>query len=94
MSGLLANQCIYNYTMTIKIELSGPQGNAFYIMSLVTNLGHQFQLEDEEVDAIIKEMKSSHYTHLLLTFIKHFGSVVEIYKHGVPYDCESSDLDE
>ena len=66
----------------MKIELSGPQGNAFYLMGLVDNFGRQLNLTQEIVNKIIKEMRSSDYDDLLKTFIKNFGMIVQLYQNG------------
>lgn len=66
----------------MKIELSGPQGNAFYLMGLVDDFGRQLNLNQEKVNKIINEMQSSDYDNLLKTFIKYFGIVVQLYKNG------------
>jgi len=68
--------------ITMNVELSGPKGNAFYLMGLVDNLGQQLGLTQEKVNIIINEMKSSNYDNLLKTFIKNFGMVVELYQNG------------
>lgn len=78
----------YNITK-MKIELSGPEGNAFYLMSLVSTLGHQLGLSNELTNAIITEMKASDYKNLVKTFAKNFGMMVEIYQDGKLYDWES-----
>ena len=66
----------------MNIELSGPQGNAFYLMGLVDNLGQQLGLTQEKVNIIVNEMKSSNYDNLLKTFIKNFGMIVQLYQNG------------
>jgi hypothetical protein len=66
----------------MKIELSGPQGNAFYLMGLVDDFGRQLNLNQEIVNKIIKEMRSSDYDNLVKTFIKNFGMVVQLYQNG------------
>lgn len=79
--------------MSLKIDLSGPQGNAFYLMMLVSELGDQLGLDQHVMSAIITEMKSSDYDNLVKTFSKNFGCVVEIYKDGVLMNglCEEGD---
>ena len=72
----------------MRIDLSGPQGNSFYLISQVINLGLQLGLTQEKVDEIIKEMKSSGYDNLVKVFVDNFGVVVELYKDGQPYVTE------
>lgn len=68
--------------MPLSIDLSGPQGNAFYLMGQVSNLGRQLGFEQQKIHAILTEMKSSNYDNLVKTFAKNFGVVVDIYKDG------------
>ena len=60
----------------IVVDLTGPDGNAFYLLALVRNLGKQISLSDKEMNKIELEMKSSDYEHLVKTFDFHFGQWV------------------
>ena len=64
----------------ITIDLSGPQGNAFYILGLAQDLGKQLEMSSSKVDSIMTEMKESNYEHLLQTFDREFGSLVDLYR--------------
>uniref|UniRef100_A0A6C0JH30 Uncharacterized protein n=1 Tax=viral metagenome TaxID=1070528 RepID=A0A6C0JH30_9ZZZZ len=77
-----------------RIDLSGPEGNAFYLMNLVQNWGGQLGLSQDEINSIITEMKSAGYDHLVKTFVKNFGVLVEIYKDGQPFDVTIENLDQ
>lgn len=70
------------------IDLSGQQGNAFYLMGLVRSFGRQLRLPQEETDAIIQDMKADNYDHLVKVFARKFDAVVEIYKDGSLYVVE------
>ena len=61
----------------ITIDLTGPQGNAFYLLGTAKNLANQLGLNGVE---IMEEMKSSDYDNLVNTFDKYFGSIVTLYK--------------
>ena len=61
----------------ITIDLTGPQGNAFYLLGTAKNLAKQLGLNEVE---IMEEMKSGDYDHLVQTFDNYFGSVVTLYK--------------
>ena len=71
--------------MTVVIDLSGPQGNAFYLMGLVRNLGRQLDLDEVKINDIVNKMMSSDYDNLLNVFIDNFGVVVDIYQNGKRY---------
>jgi len=61
----------------ITIDLTGPQGNAFYLLGTANNLAKQLGLNGKE---IMEEMKSSDYENLLQVFDKNFGNIVTLYK--------------
>ena len=61
----------------ITIDLTGPQGNAFYLLGTANNLAKQLGLNGKE---IMEEMKSSDYENLLQVFDKNFGDIVTLYR--------------
>jgi hypothetical protein len=61
----------------IEIDLSGPQGNAFYLMGVAQNLSKQLGLDSK---AIIDEMMSGDYENLINVFDSNFGSIVTLYR--------------
>lgn len=61
----------------IEIDLTGPNGNAFYLIGAAGNLAKQLELNGAEIRA---EMMSGDYEHLVNTFDKHFGSFVTLYR--------------
>jgi hypothetical protein len=64
-------------TNGITIDLTGPQGNSFYLLGTAKNLANQLGLNGVE---IMEEMKSGDYENLIQTFDKYFGSIVTLYK--------------
>lgn len=81
--------------MEIKLDISGPKGNAFYIIGLVKELLSLVPAEDyadvdtlaelKEMSAleyIIEDMQSSDFEHLLQTFIDYFPFVKLISTRG------------
>ena len=61
----------------IEIDLTGPQGNAFYLLGTARNLAKQLGLDAE---AICDEMRSGDYENLLEVFDKNFGMIVTLYR--------------
>jgi len=61
----------------IEIDLTGPEGNAFYLLGTANNLAKQLGLNPIE---IMEEMKSGDYENLVQTFDNYFGSIVTLYK--------------
>ena len=64
-------------TNGIEIDLTGPQGNAFYLLGTAKKLANQLGLNSNE---ILNEMKSGDYENLIQVFDKNFGSFVTLYK--------------
>ena len=61
----------------ITIDLTGPQGNAFYLLGTANNLAKQLGVNGKD---IMEEMKSGDYENLVNTFDKYFGSIVTMYR--------------
>jgi hypothetical protein len=61
----------------ITIDLTGPQGNAFFLLGTASNLAKQLGLNSEE---ILEEMKSGDYENLLEVFDGYFGDIVTLYR--------------
>lgn len=64
-------------TQGITIDLTGPQGNAFFLLGTAKNLAKQLGLDGNQ---IMEEMKSGDYENLLQVFDKNFGSIVTLYR--------------
>jgi len=63
------------------IDISGPEGNAFYILGVASKLCKELSLPAFKEKEILDEMKGSDYYSLCETFIKHFGDYVELLNH-------------
>ena len=55
------------------IDLTGSQGNAFYLMGFASKNARKFGLDGS---AILAEMKSGDYENLVTIFDKYFGEYV------------------
>ena len=59
------------------INLDGPDGNAFNLIGLAIRIMRDSRMTEEEISPIVKEMKSSDYKNLVMTFDSYFkGSVI------------------
>ena len=61
----------------IEIDLTGPQGNAYYILAMAKNLCKQVGIPSKP---ILDEMMSGDYENLIKVFDDKFGSVVIMYR--------------
>lgn len=60
------------------IDLSGPEGNAFYLLAEAESLARQLGYSQYEQLELMEEMKSGNYEHLIETFDEHFGDYVDL----------------
>ena len=64
----------------IEIDLTSPQGNAFYLLGMVNNIGRQLGFNKEKRQKIHDEMTSGDYENLIKVFDKNFGGYVTLYR--------------
>ena len=60
------------------IDLTGPDGNAYYLLGTAMNLCKQLELSSERTEEILDELKSSDYENLIKVFDKYFGSAIDL----------------
>jgi hypothetical protein len=61
----------------IEIDLTGPQGNVFFLIGTARNLAKQLGLDSAVIQ---KEMMSGDYENAVNVFDKNFGSFVTLYR--------------
>jgi len=64
-------------TRGIEIDLTGSEGNAFYLLGTASNLAKQLGLNANEIQT---EMMRGDYENLLEVFDSYFGSFVTLYR--------------
>ena len=64
-------------TRGIEIDLTGPQGNTFFLLGTAKNLARQLDFNES---FILNEMRSGDYENLIKVFDHYFGSVVTLYR--------------
>tara|TARA_B100000131_G_scaffold284599_1_gene293325 strand:+ start:379 stop:594 length:216 start_codon:yes stop_codon:yes gene_type:complete len=57
------------------IDLTGPQGNAFYLLGLANKLCRQIGIDEA---LVLDDMKNGDYEHLITRFDKYFGNVIDL----------------
>ena len=62
----------------VVIDLTGPDGNAFVLLGIASNLGKQIGLSKEEIEEIKGRMRSGNYENLIEEFDKSFGTVCDL----------------
>jgi hypothetical protein len=61
----------------VTIDLTGPQGNAFYLLGTAQSLCRTAGIDSA---AVLSEMKSGDYENLVAVFDKYFGGFVTLYR--------------
>ena len=68
----------------IEIDLTGPDGNVFYLLGMAKKLTRTLndRSENEYIswDEIKEDMMSDDYDHAVEVFEEHFGHIVIMYK--------------
>lgn len=88
----------------IRLDIGGPKGNAWYIISTVKGLCRSMGMDDSEAKDICAEMrgdvfeklggKGNDYEGLLRVYLNHFPFVELYATHDVGIDPELYTLDE
>ncbi len=61
----------------IEIDLTGPQGNVFYLLGVASKLAKQL---GRNAEIIIKEMHASNYDNAVAVFDREFGDFINLYR--------------
>jgi len=64
----------------IEIDITGPQGNAFYLLGVAQNLCKQLGYDELKTEKVLREMRLTDYEGLLYTFNREFGSLVTLWR--------------
>jgi len=64
----------------IEIDLTGPQGNAFYLLGLAASLSRKIGHSEFKRECILREMRLTDYEGLLCTFDREFGMLVTLWR--------------
>jgi hypothetical protein len=67
-------------SLGIEIDLTGPQGNAYFLLGTASKLGRQLGLDNDEISIILRNMRSSDYENLVNVFDRNFGNIVTLYR--------------
>jgi hypothetical protein len=64
--------------MKFAIDLSGPEGNAFWLIGFSKRLGQHLGRSREEMNDLTNEMLTGNYENLLQIFRREFGDYIEL----------------
>ena len=67
-------------TRGIEIDLTGPQGNAFFLIGTARRMGKEVGMSAEYISEMVTRMMSGDYENLVKVFDDEFGSVVTLYR--------------
>lgn len=72
-----------------EINLSGPEGNAFFLIGRAKTWGKQLGYDSSRIGRIMDDMKSGDYNNLVRVFKQNFEGVVTLFA-----DSEIDGLDD
>lgn len=61
-----------------KIDLQGPDGNAFVLLGYAHRFAKQLGYDKDDVKRICDEMREKDYQHLIKVFDRYFGEHVDL----------------
>ena len=64
----------------IEIDLTGPEGNAYVLLSYARRFGKSLGYDHDHIERITDEMKLTDYEGLLHTFDREFGAFVILWR--------------
>ena len=64
----------------INIDLRGPDGNASVIIGITADILKQLTRSKQNIKAVLDDMKSSDYDHLLEVMDAEVGMLVNLYR--------------
>jgi len=64
----------------IEIDLTGPQGNSYFLLGTARKLGRQLCWDEDEIQTLLKQMTRGDYENLVNAFDKYFGNIVTLYR--------------
>jgi len=64
----------------IQIDLTGPDGNAYVLLNLASQLCRELGYGRDHKERILDEMRLTDYEGLLYTFNREFGLLVDLYR--------------
>ncbi|MBK26123.1 MAG: hypothetical protein CME70_19150 [Halobacteriovorax sp.] len=64
----------------IEVDLTGPKGNAYYLLGLASSLCKKLGYDDMYTERVLDEMRLSDYEGLLYTFDREFGTLVTLWR--------------
>ena len=73
------------------IELDGPMGNAFALLKIAETEAKGLGFNRDDIDAILNDMKSGGYNHLLKTLDEHLGANVDN-PFGIIFETTNEEL--
>ena len=78
-------------TLNTVIDLDGPMGNAFALLSVAESEAMGLGIDRDDIDVILDDMKSGDYKHLLKTLDEHLGAN-EDYPFGIIFETSDEEL--
>ena len=71
-----------NDTGRIEIDLTGPDGNVFYLLGMAKRISKELAKDGDfyDTDAILEDMMSADYEHAVEVLEEKFGHIITMYR--------------
>jgi hypothetical protein len=66
----------------MRVDLSGPEGNAYALMNIAQRIGTQLNRSYDEMEKIQRKMMSGDYNNLLKVLFLEYGDFIEFVEDG------------
>ena len=60
------------------IDLTGPEGNAFYLLGTAMKLCKQINFSELATQGILEDLQNGDYEYLITRFDYYFGDVIDL----------------
>ena len=65
-----------DYNEPITIDLTGPEGNAYFLLRSAQTLGRKLGMDNQEIETLLGRMKSGDYDNLVKVLDEKFGDFI------------------
>ena len=76
ITNFMIRKKVKRYEPHIVLDLTGPEGNAFYLIGVAQKLATQLEYTKDKIESLTKDLMSGDYENLITRFDNEFGDYV------------------
>jgi hypothetical protein len=76
ITNFMIRKKVKRYEPHIVLDLTGPEGNAFYLIGVAQKLATQLEYTKDKIESLTKDLMSGDYENLITRFDNEFGEYV------------------